>query len=91
MVQLEPALSDVKQRIEGGNIFFLMTCLEMRIFSAKNCLLTVLREGVRFIYDCHINEVNIEQKTFHSLETDDERYHGGRMRLWPQEAIVQTC
>jgi D-amino-acid dehydrogenase len=75
VVQLEPALSDVKQRIEGG-IFFPNDMSGNAYLFCKELSAHCASRGVRFIYDCHINEVNIEQKIFHSLETDDERYHG---------------
>jgi len=75
VVQLEPALSDVKQRIEGG-IYFPNDMSGNAYLFCKELSAHCASRGVRFIYDCHINEVNIEQKTFHSLETDDERYHG---------------
>ena len=75
VVQLEPALEDVKERIEGG-IYFPNDMSGNAYLFCKELSAHCASRGVHFIYNCRINEVNIEQKVFRSLETDDGRYHG---------------
>ena len=75
VVQLEPALEDVRWRIEGG-IYFPNDMSGNAHLFCKELSTHCASRGVRFVYNCHINEVHTEQKVFHSLITDDERYLG---------------
>lgn len=75
VVQLEPALEDVKWRIKGG-IYFPNDISGNAYLFCKELASHCISRGVRFIYNCRITEVNIKRKVFHSLVTHDGSYLG---------------